>query len=95
MAYGISHFFPEGTKEQYEATMIAMNGELGVIPDGQIFHAAGPVRGGWQVVAVHDSKASWDAFLESVFLPRVSAGIDAGFANRPLETEWDVTHFYN
>lgn len=37
MAYGISHFFPEGTREQYEATMIAMNGELGVIPDGQIF----------------------------------------------------------
>jgi len=24
MAYGISHLFPEGTKEQYEATMIAM-----------------------------------------------------------------------
>jgi len=54
MACGISHHFPDGTKEQYEATMIAMNGELGVIPDGQILHAAGPAPGGWQVVAVHD-----------------------------------------
>ncbi len=95
MAYGISHFFPEGTKDQYEATMVALNGRLGVIPDGQIFHAAGPAPGGWQVVAVHENRASWDAFLESVFLPRMSAGIDGGFTAAPVETEWDVTHFYN
>ena len=65
MAYGISHFFPGGTQAQYEATMVAMNGELGIIPDGQIFHAAGPAAGGWQIVAVHDTKESWDAFVES------------------------------
>jgi len=53
MAYGIAHFFPGGTKTQYEATMIAMNGKLGVIPEGQIFHAAGPSAGGWQIVGVH------------------------------------------
>ena len=51
MAYVISHFFPGGTKEQYEAAMIALNGELGVIPKGQILHVAGPVPGGWQVTA--------------------------------------------
>jgi hypothetical protein len=46
-------------------------------------------------VAVHESRASWDAFLESVFLPQMSAGIDGGFTTPPVETEWEVTHFYN
>ena len=37
----------------------------GVIPEGRIFHAAGPAPGGWQITS------------------------------QPVETEWDVTHFYN
>lgn len=52
MKYGISHFFPGGTKAQYEAIMVAMNGKLGAIPKGQIFHAAGPTPGGWQITAI-------------------------------------------
>jgi hypothetical protein len=46
---GVTHFFPGGTKAQNEAIMIAMNGKLGVIPAGQIFHAAGPAPGGWMI----------------------------------------------
>lgn len=95
MAYGISHFFPGGTKAQYEATMVAMNGRLGVIPKGQIFHAAGPAPGGWQIVGVHDTKESWDEFVESVFVPAVTKGIPGGFTAPPTEITWDVTHFYN
>jgi hypothetical protein len=95
MAYGISHFFPGGTAEQYEATMVAMNGELGVIPEGQIFHAAGPARGGWQIVGVHDTKESWDRFVETVFTPVIAKGIPGGFTTPPTETVWDVTHFYS
>ena len=94
MTYGISHFFPGGTEAQYAATMVAMNGEAGVIPEGQIFHAAGPAEGGWQVVAVHDTKESWDAFVESVFVPRVTAGIQGGFTVPPTETTWEVTHLH-
>ena len=30
---------------------------------GQIFHAAGP-SGGWTIVAVHDSQASWETFRD-------------------------------
>ena len=75
MTYGISHFFPGGTEAQDQVTMVAMNGEAGVVPDGQIFHAAGPAKGGWQVVAVHETKVELDAFVESVFMPRVAAGI--------------------
>lgn len=46
MAYCVTHVFPGGTREQYEAVMIAINGALGVIPDGEIFHVAGPGAGG-------------------------------------------------
>ncbi len=94
MAYGISHFFPGGTEQQYEATMVAMNGTAGVIPDGQIFHAAGPAPGGWQIVAVHETKESWDTFVESVFMPRATAGIPGGFTTPPTETTWNVTHLH-
>ena len=94
MAYGIAHFFPGGTQSQYEATMVAMNGELGVIPDGQLFHAAGPAAGGWQVVAVHDDRQSWEAFVETVFVPTLQAGIAGGFTTPPTETLFDVTHLY-
>jgi hypothetical protein len=94
MAYGISHFFPRGTKAQYEAVMIALNGKLGTIPEGQIFHAAGPAPGGWQIVGVHDTKESWERFVQTRFIPLMGKGIEGGFAAPPTETLWDVTHFY-
>jgi hypothetical protein len=92
--YGIIHFFPEGTKAQYEAIMIAMNGKLGVIPQGQIFHAAGPAAGGWQIVAVQESKQSWDRFMSDIFVPLVTKGIPGGFTSPPSETTFDVSHVY-
>jgi len=94
MAYGNSHFFPGGTKGQYEAVMIAMNGKLGVIPEGQIFHVAGPAPGGWRILAVHDDKESWDKFFSGTFIPLMKKGIPAGFTAPPDEISWDVTHFY-
>lgn len=94
MAYVISHFFPGGTKEQYEAVMVALNGKLGVIPQGQILHVAGAVPGGWQVTAVQDSKESWDAFMTEHFIPRMSKGIPGGFTAPPTELEFAATHIY-
>ena len=41
MAFGIVHFFPGGTKENYEASIAAVHPSDGSLPDGQIFHAAG------------------------------------------------------
>ncbi len=94
MAYAISHFFPGGSKDQYEATMVAMNGKLGVIPGGQIFHVAGPTAGGWQIIAVQDSKASWDKFLTETVNPLMGKGIPGGFTAPPTETVFEVSHFY-
>lgn len=88
-AYGIIHFFAGGTKEQYEASVAAVH-PAGRLPDGQIFHAAGPSEGGWTIIAVHDSKASWEKFRDGTLVPALSAGIAGGFTGPPTETAVDL-----
>jgi len=87
---GVVHFFPEGTKDQYEASIAAVHPGEGLLPDGQIFHAAGPSSGGWTIMAVHNSKESWENFRDSILLPRMQAGIEGGFASQPEETVIDL-----
>jgi predicted dienelactone hydrolase len=60
------------------------------VPDGQIFHAAGPSAGGWTVMAVHDSKESWERFRDSILMPTMQRGIEGGFQPPPHETVFDV-----
>jgi hypothetical protein len=90
MAYGVVHHFPGGTKEQYEASIAAVHPSDGGLPQGQIFHAAGPSTGGWTIMAVHDSKESWERFRDSILLPRMQRGIEGGFLTPPQETAVDV-----
>jgi hypothetical protein len=90
MAYGVVHFFPGGTSDQYEASIAAVHPGEGRLPEGQIFHAAGASEGGWTIMAVHDSKESWERFRDETLLPRMHAGIDGGFASPPEETTVDV-----
>jgi hypothetical protein len=90
MAFAVVHFFPGGTQANYEASIAAVHPGAGVLPDGQIFHAAGASPGGWTIMAVHDSKASWETFRDGILLPRMQAGIDGGFSSPPEETEVDV-----
>jgi hypothetical protein len=90
VAYGIVHHFPGGTKEQYEASIAAVHPSNGRLPDGQIFHAAGPSTGGWTIMAVHDSKESWEKFRDGILMPRLQAGVEGGFAGPPEETAIDV-----
>lgn len=90
MAFGIVHFFPGGTKAQYDASVAAVHPGPGQLPAGQTFHAAGASEGGWTIMAVHDSKASWEQFRDNTLMPRMQAGIDGGFENPPTETEIDL-----
>jgi hypothetical protein len=90
MNYGVTHFFPGGTKENYEATIAAVHPAKGVLPKGQIFHAAGPTAGGWQVVAIHDSKESWEKFRDGILLPTMGKGIKGGFTSPPTETAFSI-----
>ena len=89
MGYAVVHFFPGGTKEQYDRTVGAVH-PAGGLPEGQTYHAAGPSNGGWTVVAVHDSKQSWEQFRDSVLMPRLQQGIDGGFTSPPEERAFEV-----
>lgn len=84
--YAVVHFFPGGTREQYEASIAAVHPGEGLLPSGQIFHAGGPSSGGWTIMAVHDSQASWEKFRDETLLPRMQQGIVGGFASPPEET---------
>jgi hypothetical protein len=90
MAYAILHHFPGGTKAEYEASIAAVHPGPGRLPEGQIFHAAGPSNGGWTVIAVHESKESWERFRDGVLMPRLKQGVAGGFPTPPQETVVDV-----
>ena len=90
MAYTIVHHFAGGTKEQYDATVAALHPGKDTLPKGQIFHAAGPWAGGWSIVAVHDSKESWERFRDGILMPRMKQGIKGGFTTPPQEMSFDA-----
>jgi hypothetical protein len=90
MAFGVVHHFPGGTKENYEASIAAVHPSDGSLPAGQIFHAAGASPGGWTIMAVHESKESWERFRDGVLMPKMQAGIQGGFPSPPDETEIEV-----
>jgi hypothetical protein len=92
MSYGVVHQFKGGTKDQYEASIAAVHPSDGNLPAGQIFHAAGPSADGWTIVALHESKESWEAFRDGILMPRMQAGIDGGFAEPPQETAFEVVN---
>ena len=90
MAYGVVHFFPGGTQEQYEASVAAVHPSRNTLPPGQVYHAAGPSAGGWTIVAIHDSKESWETFRDQTLLPKMQAGVAGGFTSPPQEQAFEV-----
>ena len=61
--FGIIHTFRGGTQEQYENALKVVHPDGGAgLPDGQLLHLAGPSEDGWVVVAVHESKESWEKY---------------------------------
>src|SRR3954454_13428581 len=92
MAHGVVHQFAGGTEEQYRASIAAVHPSDGSLPEGQVFHAAGPSADGWTIVAIHDSKDSWERFRDGTLMPRMQAGIDGGFAAPPEETTFEVSN---
>ncbi|HTM44727.1 MAG TPA: hypothetical protein VL137_07210 [Polyangiaceae bacterium] len=90
MAYGIIHHFPGGTQAQYEASIAAVHPSRDRLPKGQIFHAAGPSAGGYTIVALHESKESWESFRDNILGPKLQAGVPGGFQGAPVETLFEV-----
>ena len=87
MAYIISHFWPDATEEQYWEEFHAVNPEGGP-PKGQTYHAAGNTEGGVLVVAVWESKESFDQFVADVLMPNVDkpGGLEGKPEERTAET---------
>ncbi len=84
------HHFPKGgTKAQYEAPLAAVH-PAGGLPKGQIYHAAGASEGGWTIIALHDSKASWEAFRDTTLIPTLAKGVPGGFAGPAEEITFEV-----
>jgi len=90
MPYGVMHFFAGGTQDQYEASIAAVHPGAGQLPEGQIFHAAGPSEGGWSIMAIHDYQESWETFRDTTLMPAMAAGIPGGFTAPPEERVVDI-----
>ena len=90
MAYGVVHQFAGGTEDQYRNSVSVVHPSDGSLPDGQIFHAAGATPDGWVVVAIHDSKDSWERFRDNTLMPAMQSGIEGGFTAPPQETTFEV-----
>src|SRR5262245_19751812 len=63
--FGIILRFRGGTREQYENTLSVVHPDGGeALPESQLLHLAGPTQDGWLVMAVHDSRESWERFRD-------------------------------
>ena len=90
MAYVVVHKFKGGTKEQYKASLAAVHPKGG-LPEGQIFHTAGPsVDGYWTIIAVHETRESWERFRDNILGPRLKEGVKGGFTTMPEETMFEA-----
>jgi hypothetical protein len=82
MTYLMTHFWPGATEDQYRATVKAVH-PPGGLPQGQLYHAAGPTEGGILIVAAWDSKESAERFMSETLMPAMP--VEGGVAGHPEE----------
>ncbi len=91
--FGIIHRFRAGTREQYENALKIVHPDGGkALPEGQLLHLAGPTEDGWLVIAVHDSRESWERFRDETLLPGL-ASVENGLPGPPEETTFELYRF--
>ena len=73
MAFAILAEIPELTREQYEMVVKKVN--EGGTPAGALFHAGGPIEGGYRLVEVWDTREAADAFYGSALLKEATAAL--------------------
>jgi hypothetical protein len=91
MAYAITHHFPNGNEEQYQAALASVHPSDGSLPAGQTYHAAGPTEDGWMIVAVFNSKDDWERFRDEDLLPGLQ-NADGAFEGQPQQTAFEVAN---
>jgi hypothetical protein len=88
MAYLMTHFWPGGTEDQYNATVAVVH-PPGGLPEGQAYHAAGPTDGGFLIAVVWDSKEQAERFVQEKLI--ASMPIEGGFEGQPDERTAEIS----
>ena len=60
------------------------------LPDGQIYHAAGPSESGFLISAVWDSKEDSDRFVSDTLM--ASMPVEGGFRGEPEERAAEISN---
>ncbi|HEY1519279.1 MAG TPA: hypothetical protein VGF91_22805 [Solirubrobacteraceae bacterium] len=89
MSYLLTHFWPGGTEEQYQATLAAATEAAGgAIPE--TFHAACVTDGGVLIVATYESREVVEKFIQATLLPLMP--IDGGLVGPPEQRAGQNLH---
>jgi hypothetical protein len=87
VAFLLTHFWPHATMEQYNTTIAALWPAHG-LPEGEVFHAAGPTDGGILIAAIWASKEDFERFLKEQFMP--SMPIEGGLTGMPEQRAAEI-----
>ena len=74
MAVGIRIKLPGVTQEQFDKVNAEVDPKSDP-PKGLLFHASGPVEGGWGVIDFWESRAAFDAFESRIQSSMAAAGV--------------------
>jgi hypothetical protein len=89
VSYLLSHFWPGGTEEQYQATLAAATEAAGgTIPE--TFHAACVTDGGVLIVATYESQEVAERFIQGTLMPLMP--IEGGLVGPPEERAGENLH---
>lgn len=89
MAYLMTHYWPGATMEQYNKTVGVLH-PPDALPEGEIWHAAGPTGEGVLIAAVWESKKHFDRFLSDRVMP--SMPIANGLSGQPQQRTADIAN---
>ena len=91
MAIGLRLKFEGGTQDQYDA----MHSHMGIDanpPEGLIFHASGPIEGGWGIIDFWESRDHFDRFQSGRLGPAIGELGDRAPQTPPDIKEFPVHH---
>lgn len=87
MAFVRLAYFPDALQGHFDALAAKMS--EAPTPRGRLLFAAGPVRGGWQVVQVWSSEAELIEYNREYFLPVLASLGSQAFPSPPVVTDFE------
>lgn len=89
MTVGLRIKFDGATEEQYEAVHKKARAVENP-PKGMLFHASGPIDGGWGIIDFWESREEFDKFMQERIRPAVMELGDKGPKSAPDIKEFPV-----